>query len=58
MITGFGEVILKGENGSQSDQRPVGHCRSKRECGTKVEWWQWTEDWEIKKHFKAILNRN
>lgn len=42
MITGFREVILKGENGSQSDQRQVEHCRSssKRECGTKVEWWQ------------------
>lgn len=35
---GFGEVILKGKNGGQSDQRLVGYCQiwGKTECGTKV----------------------
>lgn len=35
---GFREVILKGKNGSQSDQRQVGYCQiwGEKECGTKV----------------------
>lgn len=38
VIMGFGEVILKGKNGGQSDQRLVGYCQiwGKTECGTKV----------------------
>ena len=53
-----GEVILKGENGGQSDQRQVGYGQhsGERECGTKAESWQGTEAGN-KKHFKGGHNR-